>query len=135
MNDPSPDRVVADLLPKLRAGRVTYFPIRHHSPACAAHLRRWIETHRPVAVLVEGPASFSTKIDLLVDDCCQCPVALHTTFVDKRGRLRGGDVFGPRRFAAYYPFCDYSPELVAAPHQPHGWLARRFVSSISNIRK
>ncbi len=113
MKDQSPDRVVADLLPKLRAGRVTYFPIRHHSPACAAHLRRWIESHRPAAVLVEGPASFSNKIDLLVDERCQCPVALYTTFVDKRGRLRGEDVFGPRRFAAYYPFCDYSPELVA----------------------
>ncbi len=122
MGASSPRQFVADLLPKLRSERVTYFPIRHHSPACAAHLHRWIDTHRPAAVLVEGPASFSARIDLLVDERCACPVALYTTFIDKRGRLHAGDAegdaerldpFGPPRFAAYYPFCDYSPELVA----------------------
>ncbi len=107
------------MLPKLRGPRLLYFPIRHHSPACAAHLRRWIETRRPASVLVEGPASFTPFIDLLIDERCVCPVALYTSFVDKRGRLSGrgeeakAPAFGPPRFAAYYPFCDYSPELVA----------------------
>ena len=114
----SPAQFVSDLLPKLRGPRLLFFPIRHHSPACAAHLRRWIETRRPASVLVEGPASFTPFIDLLVDERCVCPVALYTSFVDKRGRLSGGEeakapAFGPPRFAAYYPFCDYSPELVA----------------------
>ena len=116
MSDPSPAQFVSDLLPKLRNGRSFFFPIRHHSPACAAHLRRWIETRRPASVLVEGPASFTPFIDLLIDERCVCPVALYTSFVDKRGRLSGGEeapAFGPPRFAAYYPFCDYSPELVA----------------------
>jgi hypothetical protein len=108
-----PDQYVASLLPKLRSGRVRYFPIRHHSPACAGHLGRWIDAHRPAAVLVEGPASFTSKIDLLTDERCVCPVALYTTFVDKCGRVTGDTPFGPPRFAAYYPFCDYSPELVA----------------------
>lgn len=110
------------LLPKLRSDRVVYFPIRHHSPACAAHLRRWIRARRPASVLVEGPESFTAKIELLVDERCRCPVALYTTFIDRQGRLAGDGVeerghsddrFGPPRFAAYYPFCDYSPELVA----------------------
>src|SRR5207248_1519722 len=111
------EQCVTDLLRKLRSERVVYFPVRHHSPACAAHLRRWIGEHRPSAILVEGPASFTAKVDLLTDDACVCPVALYTTFIDKRGRLPAGEgdagPFGPPRFAAYYPFCDYSPELVA----------------------
>jgi hypothetical protein len=118
--EPSAERVVAELLPQLRSGRVCYFPIRHHSPACAAHLRRWIATRRPASVLVEGPESFTSQIDFLVDERCVCPMALYTSFVDKRGRLAEGKgegeitfPFGPPRFAAYYPFCDYSPELVA----------------------
>lgn len=108
-----PGAVVAALLPKLRSARVTYFPIRHHSPACAAHLKRWIDANRPAAVLVEGPASFTPLIDLLLDDETACPVALYTTFVDRKGRLGEPGPAGPMRFAAFYPFCDYSPELVA----------------------
>jgi hypothetical protein len=113
LSAPAPGEFVAALLPKLRSARVAYFPIRHHSPACAAHVRRWVRTHRPAAVLVEGPASFTGLIDLLLDERCVCPVALYTTFIDKRGRVAPVGPLGPERFAAYYPFCDYSPELVA----------------------
>ncbi|MFO0823143.1 MAG: hypothetical protein U0792_08480 [Gemmataceae bacterium] len=79
---------------KMRAGRVRYFLIRHHSPACAAHLRRWIEANKPVAVLVEGPSSFTAKIDLLLDAEAVCPFALYTTFADKKQRL--GEAGPPR---------------------------------------
>jgi len=92
-----PARFVADLLPKLRAGRVAYFPIRHHSPACAAHLRRWIHAHRPASVLVEGPSSFTDKVDLLLDPGTECPVALYATFVDRKGRLGEPGPLGPAR--------------------------------------
>jgi len=125
---PEAEAVVASLLPRLRSDRITYFPIRHHSPACAYHIRRFILEQRPVAVLVEGPMSFTSRIELLTDARCVCPVALFTNFIDKKGRLIHsndqeigveawpGHVLpdmGPARFAAYYPFCDYSPELVA----------------------
>jgi hypothetical protein len=122
VSEASPQQHVADLLPKLRSERLAFFPIRHHSPACAAHLRRWILNRRPASVLVEGPESFTSQIDLLVDERCACPVALYTSYIDKRGRTlpegaAAGDgdesLFGPPRFTAYYPFCDYSPELVA----------------------
>ncbi len=113
MSHPDPATFVLELPPKMRTNRVTYFPIRHHSPACAAHLRRWIANHKPAAVLVEGPGSFTSKIDLLLDPDAVCPFALYTTFADKKGRLGDPGPLGPRRFAAYYPFCDYSPELVA----------------------
>ncbi|MCE9561507.1 MAG: DUF5682 family protein [Planctomycetes bacterium] len=113
MNDHEPAEFVAALPSKMRTSRVTYFPIRHHSPACAAHLRRWIATNKPAAVLIEGPSSFTAKIDLLLDAEAVCPFALYTTFADKKARLGVSGPLGPRRFAAYYPFCDYSPELVA----------------------
>jgi hypothetical protein len=113
MSHANPAEFVAALPSKMRRGRVTYFPIRHHSPACAAHLRRWIEANKPVAVLVEGPSSFTAKIDLLLDAEAVCPFALYTTFADKKQRLGEAGPLGPARYAAYYPFCDYSPELVA----------------------
>lgn len=75
------------VLSKLRSKRITYFPIRHHSPVCAAHIEKWILTHRPSAVLVEGPSSFTERIHLLTDPDCIAPVAMYTSFVDKKGRL------------------------------------------------
>ena len=36
-------------------GQVVYFPVRHHSPACALHLRRTIERFHPELILIEGP--------------------------------------------------------------------------------
>src|SRR5262249_47102766 len=109
------------LLSRLRSPQVTFFPIRHHSPACAAHLRRWILEQRPAAVPVEGPASSTSHLPFLVDERCRCPVAIYTNFVDQRGRLarQEGAAQEPHsaadapRFSGYYPFCDYSPELVA----------------------
>ncbi len=162
MSVESPDEYVEKLLAKLRSDVVTYFPIRHHSPACASHIEEWILHHRPKAVLVEGPQAFTSRMDCLTDEQCRCPVAMYTSFVDKKGRLQelaegpaerarneqaagtradedsetdsdaradsdaapnvdkskrrkptDESLFGPPRFGAYYPFCDYSPELVA----------------------
>jgi len=140
-----PEQIESVLLPKLRTDRVTYFPVRHHSPACAIHIERWILKHKPMAVLVEGPSSFTPLIERLTDERTVSPIALFTNFIDKKDRLKKlfeaeekekstgtaggesgetGDVqpelpgdyaldLGPARYAAYYPFCDYSPELVA----------------------
>ena len=128
--------VVDDLLPRLRSETITYFPIRHHSPACAAHVKRWIETHRPASVLIEGPESFSRFVDLLADERCRYPVAVYVNFVDLSGHLKAAasaadldsaaepesvdaepETAASRsmspRFSAYYPFCDFSPEAVA----------------------
>ncbi len=121
MTDVSPEQLIADLLPQLCSARLTFFPIRHHSPACAAQVQNWIDEHRPASVLVEGPQSFTPLIDLVLDDECVCPVAFYTSFIDKRRLLRDPadqtleaiKQREPDRFAAFYPFCDYSPELVA----------------------
>lgn len=131
---PDPRAFVDELLPKLRSDKITYFPIRHHSPACAAHVKRWIEKHKPASVLIEGPESFTEFVKLLADERCRFPVAVYVNFVDQSGHLASlmgadadadaqaaadtpsngahGHPLAPR-FSAYYPFCDFSPEAVA----------------------
>lgn len=84
------------------------FPVRHHSPACAWQLRRWLAEVRPAAVLVEGPRCFDPLIPMLVHPEARMPLAIYTYAVFKP---RGDEA--ARRRAAYYPFCDHSPELVA----------------------
>ncbi len=84
------------------------FPVRHHSPGCAWQLQALLTRVRPAAVLVEGPAGFTPMIPLLVHAEARMPLALYTYAV----RKAQGETPEKRR-AAYYPFCDHSPELVA----------------------
>lgn len=137
-----PQAFAKDLLPKLSTSQLQFFPIRHHSPACAAHVRHWIEVNRPASVLIEGPGSFDSMVDMLCDPSCRFPVAAYVNFVDHSGHLQKKrqtrknldsksttapaspeemdtdrkDLNAPARFSAYYPFCDYSPEAVALRH-------------------
>jgi Family of unknown function (DUF5682) len=94
-----------------------YFPIRHHSPACSWHLEKLIRELRPSAVLVEGPGSFTPLIPAILDPDTKPPVAIYTHYVDVERKLykpaESELDLGPARFAAYYPFCDYSPEFIA----------------------
>ncbi len=89
------------------AQRVIYFPVRHHSPACAWHVERLIREIRPDAVLIEGPRDATPLIPLLVHAETRMPVAIYATYVRRQGDTP------PQRNAAYYPLCDFSPELVA----------------------
>ena len=84
------------------------FPVRHHSPACAWQLDRLLAGRRPSAILVEGPRGFTGTIPFLTHDAARMPLAIYTYVVERAD----GDAI-PRRRASYYPFCDYSPELVA----------------------
>jgi hypothetical protein len=83
--------------------------VRHHSPACARQVDRLIRAVRPDAVLIEGPRDATRLIPLLTHPKARMPVAIYTTFVQ---RVEGIEL-GPLRHAAYYPLCDYSPELAA----------------------
>ncbi len=99
---------VAALIPPVKLdGRIAYFPVRHHSPACAYHVSRLIRQVKPGSVLIEGPGDATPLIRFLTDRRTRLPVAIYTTFAQ-----RVDDSF-PRRHAAYYPLCDYSPELAA----------------------
>ena len=105
------------VLDSLHTPECVYFPIRHHSPACAWHLTRLIRELRPAAILIEGPSSFTPLIATVLDGATKPPIAIYTHFVDTARKLykppEGEPDLGPARFAAYYPFCDYSPELIA----------------------
>ncbi len=103
------------LLDGLITPEIIYFPIRHHSPACAWHLEQTIQERKPSAILVEGPASFTPLIPLILHEKTRAPVAVYTSFVGEEPKDAVAPIaqLGPPRFAAYYPFCDYSPELVA----------------------
>ena len=87
--------------------RVVYFPIRHHSPACAWHLDRLIREWQPDTVLIEGPRDATPLAPLLLHAETRLPVAIFTTYI-KRGKEHP-----PEHYAAYYPFCEYSPEYAA----------------------
>lgn len=104
-------------LPKLTSGPCVYFPVRHHSPACSRHLQNLIEELKPEAILIEGPAQFTLLIPLILKPTTRTPFAVYTQFIDSKRQVHPvpaeGPDLGPSRFAAYYPFCDYSPELVA----------------------
>lgn len=107
---------------RLVSPELIVFPVRHHSPACARQLLRVFEQHRPSTVLVEGPRSFTPLVPLLAHDEARAPFAVYSYAV------MAGDPEGePRRRAAYYPFCDYSPELVALREAQRLGLPARFI--------
>jgi len=81
---------------------VVFFPVRHHSPACARLVRRVALDLRPAAILIEGPSDFNERIDELALPH-QLPIAIYSYVRQPDGRRRG----------AFYPFCIYSPEWQA----------------------
>lgn len=98
------------------------FPVRHHSPACAWHLQQLLNSTPVSAVLVEGPRSYTRHIAQLTHAEARMPLAIYSYVVFERQ----GEGLARRR-AAFYPFCDHSPELVALRHaQAHG-IAARFI--------
>ena len=98
-------RALAD---RLVTPALIVYPVRHHSPACAWQLRRLFADCAPSAVLVEGPRGFTPMVPLLVHPQARMPLAIYTYAVQ-----RGDEDEPERRRAAYHPFCDHSPELIA----------------------
>jgi hypothetical protein len=84
------------------SGPVVFFPVRHHSPTAARLVRELAVRLRPAAVLVEGPADFNERIEVLFLPH-RPPLAVYSF-------VRRPD--GARR-AAYYPLCEHSPEWQA----------------------
>ncbi len=98
------------------------FPVRHHSPACAWQLRQLLARTPVSVVLVEGPRSFTRLIPQLTHAQARMPLAIYGYCVFKAQ----GDA-PARRHAAYYPFCDHSPELIALQHAAAHQLQARFI--------
>lgn len=82
--------------------QVVFFPVRHHSPTAAVLVRELIKRVKPDAVLLEGPSDFNPHIDQLFLKH-ELPIAIYTYFRTDSSQK-----------GAFYPFCVYSPEWVAA---------------------
>ncbi|MDI1446701.1 DUF5682 family protein [Polyangium sp. 6x1] len=96
---------------------LAFFPVRHQSPTCAAKLEAFLPSFAPDVILVELPARFEEHLEALLDPESRAPFALcamteskSPRFVARRDGSRAPEA---PRSRAYYPFCDYSPELVA----------------------
>lgn len=99
----------AEIIPFSLDAPVLYYPVRHHSPACARHLEQVIEAYDPDCILVEGPENANDLIPVLTDPETKAPVALYYAYRDDTGLLgEKGE-----SYRCYYPFLDHSPELVA----------------------
>lgn len=82
---------------------IMFFPIRHHSPACSYHLKKIFADFNPDAILIEGPSDCGNLIRYMVEDDTKAPFCIYSSYVDECGN----------KYRAYYPFLDYSPELVS----------------------
>ncbi|MEU1122195.1 DUF5682 family protein [Streptomyces sp. NPDC005899] len=80
--------------------------VRHHAPSLAAVLPALLDAAAPDILLVELPAEFQPWLSWLAHEETEAPVALAAVPADGPGSA--GEQ-GP----AFYPFADFSPELVA----------------------
>ena len=81
---------------------IVFFPVRHHSPACARLVRELALELKPAAILIEGPSDFNSRLDELTLPH-KLPIAIYTFTQLSNGKRRG----------AFYPYCIYSPEWQA----------------------
>jgi hypothetical protein len=84
---------------------VHFFPVRHHSPACAAHLVRALRELRPRHVLIEMPSDFAHLVPLLVDPQLRPPAAI--VAMSERGQAEQVATI------AYWPLSATAPEYAA----------------------
>jgi hypothetical protein len=102
---------VRRLAARLAGADVVVVPVRHHSPACARAVAAAFERHAPSAVLVEGPRSFDPLVPLLCHEEAAYPLAVYTWL--RPVGTTAQQAKAPPAQGAYFPMCDYSPELVA----------------------
>lgn len=102
---------------------ILFFPVRHHSPACAFQLKRVIEAYKPDCVLVEGPQNAQEMIPTLTHPETTAPVALYYFYRDSKGLLSEEK----EDYKCYYPFLNCSPELVALREATARGIPARFI--------
>lgn len=89
--------------------KIIFFPVRHHSPACSFHLKKVIETYKPEIILIEGPADANKVIEHIAHEETKAPICIYYSYFDKKGFIEESK----EKYRCYYPFLDFSPELVA----------------------
>ncbi|HLL23724.1 MAG TPA: DUF5682 family protein, partial [Kofleriaceae bacterium] len=118
MTSPLDIAAVEVAVDRLLGEELYWFPVRHHSPAVARHLRAAIRERKPKLVLVEGPADATHLIEHVVDAKTKPPIALYASYRDDANTLGLAGIASaapdvPPRFAVWYPLLPYSPEYVA----------------------
>ena len=88
---------------KIIKENIKFFPVRHHSPACAFHLKKIIEEFKPETILIEGPSDANFLMEYMIDENTTPPFCIYSSYIDK----------SKEKCRSYYPFLDYSPEFVA----------------------
>lgn len=88
---------------------IVYFPIRHHSPVCAWHLKETIGLYEPDCILIEGPDNANELIPVLIHPDTKPPLAIYYSYRDKNAYISEEK----EDYKCYYPFLSCSPELVA----------------------
>lgn len=95
--------------------------VRHHAPSLAAVMPELLDAAKPEVLLVELPADLQEWLPWLAHADTRAPVALAAV-----PATAGGDGGGDGRGPAFYPFADFSPELVALR-----WAARHGIPVIA----
>lgn len=116
---------------------LAFFPVRHHSPTCAHKLSALLSAMRPDVVLIEGPSKFNDRIDVLADPAHRTPFALLAVAGEAGARWYARqdeeklDRTPPALpLRAYYPFCDFSPELCAIREARRLGIEVRFIDRL-----
>ena len=102
---------------------LVYYPVRHHSPACALHLKRVMDSYKPDIVLIEGPTDSAHLIPYIANDESVPPFCIYYSYDDADGRVSDEK----EKYRAYYPFLAYSPELLAIQHAGKNSIPTRFI--------
>ena len=97
---------------------VCWFPVRHHSPTVALHLRAALLERRPKLLFLEAPADATHLVPHIVDEKTKPPIALYVSYRDDDNVTKLAGIASPSedvppRFSAWFPFTAYSPEYVA----------------------
>ncbi|MFH9395287.1 DUF5682 family protein [Streptomyces sp. NPDC017556] len=118
---PSTSEAAVAALAATGPGQPFLIGVRHHAPSLAAALPALLDAAAPDILLVELPAEFQPWLGWLAHEETEAPVALAAVPADGPGT-------GPaaERGPAFYPFADFSPELVALR-----WAARNGVPAVA----
>ncbi|MEU6058840.1 DUF5682 family protein [Streptomyces sp. NPDC047097] len=114
---PAQDAVAA--LAATGPGQPFLVGVRHHAPSLAAALPALLDAAAPDVLLVELPAEFQPWLGWLAHEETEAPVALAAV-------PAGGPHPDGERQPAFYPFADFSPELVALR-----WAARHGIPAVA----
>jgi hypothetical protein len=109
------------------AGPVRFFPVRHHSAACAWQLTRALREVKPRHVLIEMPEDFAHLVPLLADPGTRPPAAIVAFPHSEEG--------APPPQAAYWPLSATAPEHAAIRVAAELGAAIRFIDLGAGTRE